>query len=63
MQNIEFVNGGNGIKNPSFVAPKPADITNTHQGRHMRKSQTNSHGYGVRFSPENECMTSLHMYL
>ncbi|OWF47064.1 uncharacterized protein LOC110454866 [Mizuhopecten yessoensis] len=31
LQNIEFVNGGNGIKNPSFVAPKPADITNTHQ--------------------------------
>lgn len=31
LQNIEFVNGGNGIKNPSFIAPKPADITNTHQ--------------------------------
>ncbi|XP_033742719.1 LOW QUALITY PROTEIN: uncharacterized protein LOC117329099 [Pecten maximus] len=31
LQNIEFVNGGNGIKNPSFITPKPADITNTHQ--------------------------------
>lgn len=30
---VELVNGGFGIKNPSYRAPKPSDITNIQQGK------------------------------
>lgn len=33
-QKIEVINGGYGIKNPSFIPPKPADITNIQHGRY-----------------------------
>lgn len=30
---VEVVNGGFGIKNPSYRPPKPSDITNIQQGK------------------------------
>lgn len=32
-ENVEVINDGYGIKNPSFVPLRPADITNIQQGK------------------------------
>ncbi|XP_063413300.1 mucin-2-like [Mytilus trossulus] len=37
-QKFEVINGGYGIKNPSFVPPKPADITNIQQDENGKGS-------------------------